>query len=135
MRLNDWMMRLEALHKDRLHRRFSFGEHDCCMWACDVVQSVTGVDPVADLRGTYGTADEAAAVMQAGGGLEQMAADRFGPEIKPVAAQSGDVGLIETVQGPALVACVGLYWLGAAAFGLCHVPDEEVKRAWRCEVN
>ena len=34
-------------------RAFTWGEHDCCMWACDVVQKITGRDPCTPFRGTY----------------------------------------------------------------------------------
>ena len=134
MRLHDWPLRLEALIDDRLHTRFSFGLHDCCMWACDVVMAVTGRDPVADLRSTYSTEEEAAAVMEAGGGLAAMAEARFGPEIKPLAAAAGDVGIIDTDLGPALVACGGATWLAASGFGVVAVDQSQVLRAWRCEV-
>lgn len=134
MRLHDWALRLESLIDDRLHTRFSFGQHDCCMWACDVVRAVTGRDPVADLRGTYSTEEEASAVMDAGGGLEAMAEARFGPEIKPLAAAAGDVGIIDTDLGPALVACGGSTWLAASGFGVVAVDQSQVLRAWRCEV-
>lgn len=135
MRLHDWQLRLEALIDERLHRRFFYGQHDCCMWACDVVLAVTGRDPVADLRGTYATEEDAAAVMAAGGGLAEMACARFGPEVPPMAAAAGDVGLLETPEGPALVACAGMTWLAATAFGVVNVPLEQVTRAWRCEVT
>ena len=134
MRLHDWALRLESLIDDRLHTRFSFCQHDCCMWACDVVLAVTGRDPVADLRGTYSTEEEAAAVMEAGGGLAAMAEARFGPEIKPLAAAAGDVGIIDTDLGPALVACGGATWLAASGFGVVAVDQSQVLRAWRCEV-
>lgn len=134
MRLHDWQLRLEALVNDRAHTRFEYGAHDCCMWACDVVQAVTGLDPVADLRGTYSDESGAAQVMEAGGGLEAMAAARFGVEIPPLAAAAGDVGLIEVDNMPALVACVGGAWLAASSFGVVVVPVESVISAWRCEV-
>ncbi len=32
-------------------RPFSWGSHDCCLWACDCVAAMTGVDPAAWFRG------------------------------------------------------------------------------------
>lgn len=135
MRLHDWMMRFEALVLDRQHTRFAFGAHDCSMWACDVVLAITGRDPAVDLRGSYQDEAGAEAVMAAGGGLAAMAAARFGDEIHPAMAATGDIGLIETPRGPALVVCNGPAWLAAAPFGLAVVPTREVLRAWRCEVT
>lgn len=134
-RLHDWQMRFERLVQERQHTRFSFGAHDCSLWACDVVEAVTGHDPAADLRGTYSDEEGAEAVMQAGGGLAAMACARFGQEIAPLMAAVGDVGLIDTDRGPALAACNGGTWMVASAFGLAHVPTARVLRAWRCEVN
>lgn len=134
-RRNDWMLQLETLVAGRQHERHQYGSHDCSMWACDAVLAVTGRDPGADLRGAYATEAEAEAVIAAHGGLAQIAADRLGVEIVPALAAAGDVGLINTDRGPALVVCVGAVWLGAAPFGLTLVPRGAVLLAWRCEVN
>lgn len=134
-RLTDWMLRLEALASERQRERFAFGLHDCSMWACDAVQAVTGRDPGADLRGTYATEAEAEVVIASRGGLAQIATDRLGAEIPPGLAAAGDVGLIETDRGPALVVCMGRVWLAAGPFGLTPVSRSAVLRAWRCEVD
>lgn len=133
MRLNDWMLRLEKLVQERQHARFAWGSQDCSMWACDAVQAVTGHDPAQDLRGLYSTEAEAAALIEEGGGLPAMACARFGAEIGPRLAAAGDVGLIATPRGDALVVCAGGHWLAAAPFGLTLVPTASVLRAWRCE--
>lgn len=135
MRLHDWMLRFEALVLDRQHTRFAFGTHDCSMWACDAVMAVTGRDPAADLRGSYSDEAGADVVIEQGGGLAAMAAARFGPEIPPLMAATGDIGLVETTRGPALVVCNGAAWLAAAPFGLTVAPARDVLRAWRCEVQ
>lgn len=135
MRLNDWMLRLEKLVQERQRARFTWGEHDCSMWACDAVQAVTGRDPAADLRGLYASEAEANALIEAGGGLGAMACARFGAEIAPALAAAGDIGLISTPRGDALVVCVGGHWLAAAPFGLTVIPAASVLRTWRCEVN
>jgi hypothetical protein len=128
------MLRLEQLVAERQRERFALGVHDCSMWACDAVLAVTGRDPGSNLRGTYATEADAEAVIAAGGGLARVAADRLGAEILPAQAAVGDVGLIETERGPALVVCMGKGWLAAAPIGLAHVHRSAVLRAWRCEV-
>jgi hypothetical protein len=133
-RLPDWMLRLEALVDARSHQRFEWGVFDCSMWACDVVLAVTGRDPAVGLRGEYSSEEDAAALIEAGGSLRSMAAARFGVEIDPRSAAVGDVGLIATDRGPALVACMGSHWLSAGAWGLVVVDAADVEQAWRCEV-
>jgi len=132
-RLHDWMLRMQSLVESRLHARFVIGQHDCCLWACDVVQAVCGYDAAHGIRGTYNTEEQAQALIDDHGGLHVLAADRFGVQIEPSQATAGDVGLIDTERGPALVACAGGHWLGAGPFCLVTVPTDEVVVAWRAE--
>ena len=53
-RLDDWQTLLaEELSKPR---SFSWGKNDCCLFAGDIVQTITGIDPAATFRGKYDTA-------------------------------------------------------------------------------
>lgn len=131
VRIKGWQTRLEALVNDRLHRRFEFGVHDCCLWAADVVLAATGTDPAEGLRGTYNDEQSAQAVIESMGGVPSIGASRFGDEIAVSLAQSGDVGMIDTDSGPALVAKVGTTWMAATAWGVSHIADDSVMRAWR----
>ena len=53
-RLDDW----QTLLADELSkpRSFSWGKNDCCLFAGDIVQTITGIDPAATFRGKYDTA-------------------------------------------------------------------------------
>lgn len=131
-RLPDWFTRLGGLVSSRLDEPFTWGERDCCLWAADAVQAVTGVDQAADLRGTYSTAYGAARVLAQTGGLAALCTQRLGPEVAPVAAQVGDIGLVDEGASGALVVNVGLHWMGQRAHGLGPVVTDKVLRAWRC---
>jgi hypothetical protein len=132
----DWMLRLERLAAERRAMGFAWGVNDCCMWAADVVLAVTGVDPAADLRGSYATEAQALAVIEQAGGLRALAAARLGPEVPVLAAQTGDVGLVEQPSGVlALAACLGGSWQAVGPEGLWAVPLSWVVAAWRCEVS
>lgn len=133
-RHNDWMLRLEAIIAKRQHTRFAYGAHDCCMWACDVVFEITGRDPAVGIRGTYADELGARLIVESSGGLSVLAAQRFGAEVSPLCAAAGDIGLVPTARGDALVVCVGGAWLGAAPFGLARIPLRGARQAWRCEV-
>ena len=129
------MRRLEALLKARREQAFAWGSNDCCMWAADVVQAVTGTDPAADLRGRYSTEGEAHSVIDAAGGLAALAAARLGPEVPVLCARAGDVGLLQQPDGTeALAACLGPHWQAVTPAGLWTVPTSWVVRCWRCEV-
>lgn len=133
-RLPDWMTRLSDLVVSRMHMPFAWGAHDCCLWAADTVRAVTGVDPMADLRGSYDSEIGAARVLvRLGRNLGQIVGDRLGCETLVTLAQPGDVGLAIQADGmPALVSNVGAHWLGAGVQGLVGVDPADIRVAWRC---
>ncbi len=98
---------MDAGEKKRLLREFiaahradghAFGANDCALFAAAWVALVAGVDPAADLRGTYSTEAEADALTAALGGFDQAVPDRLtAVGIEPVwfdgglNARSGDL--------------------------------------------
>jgi hypothetical protein len=131
-RLPDWQLRMAALVEDRLHAPFVWGARDCCLWAADVVHAVTGVDFGAPYRGTYSTQAEAAAIFRAVRGWPRLCSALLGPAIAPAMAQPGDVGLVDSADGPALAAHVGGAWMSQGPEGLLQVDPQYVVQAWRC---
>jgi hypothetical protein len=122
--------RFDALLRTRTLAPFAWGSNDCCLFAADCVQVITGRDLAADLRGSYGSALEAARVLAELGGIEAAGA-RAGPEIPPLAAGWGDVGLISLDDRQLLAVCVGLCWVAPAAGGLAARGLQEAVKAWR----
>jgi hypothetical protein len=132
-RLPDWQPRLAALFAARAAMPFTWGQFDCCLFAADAVLAVTGHDPAQDLRGTYATAAEAAAVLRQAGGVVGVAISRAGPVVRPQLAQPGDVGLsLLDPAAPTLAVWGGTAWHAPGASGLVPVPPHAVVRAWRC---
>lgn len=130
-RLHDWQLRLAELIAQRSAQPFAWGERDCCLWAADAVQAVTGVDLAAGLRGTYDSALSAGRVLRASP-LDTLAAAALGQEVLPALAQPGDIGLMLGEAGPTLVVEAGGVWLAQGEAGLVPVVAECVTRAWRC---
>jgi hypothetical protein len=122
--------RFEALLRTRIAAPFEWGVNDCCLFAADAVQAITGEDLAADLRGAYGSALEAARVLRDVGGIEAAAA-RAGDEIAPLAATWGDVGLIRLDDRELLAVCTGANWVAPAAGGLAARSLPEAVKAWR----
>ena len=58
-RISNWQGFLHAFIDTRRHVPFAWGTNDCCTFAADAVRLTYGVDPMADLRGTYASAREA----------------------------------------------------------------------------
>ena len=123
-------LRFDALIGDRMAAPFAWGANDCCMFAADCVQALTGHDPAAAFRGTYSDARGAVKVLEAVGGLEH-AAVMAGDPIPPLMAGIGDVGLVQLEDRELLAVCVGAVWLAPAAGGLAARPLDAASKAWR----
>lgn len=130
MRLPDWRLRLDALIAQRRDLPFQWGLRDCCLWAADVVVSVTGRDPMADYRGRYETEREALRLLRSVG-VENLAEKRVGFQVAPWRAWPGDVGVVYEAKMPALVARVGGCWMAQGPKGLVVVNPAAVRMAWR----
>lgn len=129
-RRRDWPGRFFRLIGAARARPFAWGTHDCCLWAADSVEAVTGTDPAARWRGTYRDEIGALRLVRALGGLPAVAA-LGGVEIAPGLAAPGDVGLVTWPDG---VACLGVCagvsrWLVVGDSGLVTL-HQRAARAW-----
>lgn len=126
-----------AFIAEREHEPFSWGRNDCCLFACDAVAQMTGVDMAApDFRSQYDTALSAHRLLREHGGVEavaekQTAAHGF-QEVPVSLAQRGDVLLMDTdVAGPALGVCIGAQGAFPGHHSLTFVPVASCRRAWK----
>ena len=126
-RLPDWMSRLDAFVRTVWDAPFEWGQNDCCTVAAGVVQACTGVDAMADLRGSYEGELGAARPIKRLGGLDHALTTRLGPVVPVAMAQAGDIGLGDDGR---LVFCGGAHWKGPGDFGL--VTTNEPVKVWRC---
>jgi len=130
-RLNDWQSRLGALLAARRDEPFAWGTNDCCTFACDCVQAISGHDPAEGLR-AHRTAEEATKVLQGIGGVAGAADGLLGPRIAPALAQVGDIGLGLLDGRETLLVCVGDAWVGPGGAGTIRLPfDAVTDTAWR----
>jgi hypothetical protein len=140
MRCWDWDRRLDAHLKAALGRPFSWGEHDCALFAANAVRDMTGIDGAAPFRGRYRTARGATLALRrfAGGGLAEAAAaicaTHGWPAVPVTLAQRGDLVLLDTAEGPALglVDLTGRQAVKAGQDGLQALPLDapSVLKAW-----
>lgn len=131
-RLPDWQPRLATLVDQRMRHPFTWGVHDCCLFAADALLACTGRDFAAALRGTYSTQAEAGTLLAAHGGLAKLAAGCLGRVIAPALAQPGDVALADLGDGYLLAVCGGAHFLAPGPAGLVPLLLPQVRRAWRC---
>jgi hypothetical protein len=132
-RLPDWPDHLSGAIEAARGRPFSWGVHDCALFAADCALAITGHDPLAAVRGSYGTAQGAARVLRRLGcaDLAALAALVGGPEIPVVGARRGDWVLAPHDDEQALGVCLGLNAAFVTTQGLTFRPTIRCAAAWR----
>jgi len=109
MKHPDWQKRLVTVIKAAEKRPFSWGQHDCCLFAADCVEAMCGEDFAAEFRGNYNSETGAKkALLRGGGSLERVLA-RFLDEVNPSLIQRGDVAVVENAGRR----CAGVFYGGS----------------------
>lgn len=133
----DWDRRLRLAIEAARDRQFRWGRHDCCLFAADLVQAMTGWDPAESLRGTYASEIEAAHIINGRGGIAEVVSELLATEpFKPAKAQRGDVVLLRPLfvgHLEQLGVCVGDSAVVAAETGLLHRCMGNATKAWRLD--
>ncbi|WP_395674696.1 DUF6950 family protein [Inquilinus sp.] len=113
---------------------FACGRMDCTSWVADWVLARTGRDAMAAWRGRYRSRAGYRRLLRrepdglAGAAARGLAGVGARP-VDPAAAQPGDVGIIETTDGPAMAIRGQLSWLAKTGDGLWKCPSATA--AWR----
>lgn len=129
-RFPDWATRLEVYLREP--REFHYGAWDCCLFVCDAIRVMTGVDPALAFRGKYDSA-KAARLLGSVKAVSEAVAARYGmPEVSIRHARRGDVALIKRGRDYSLglIALDGRRVLVAGARGVLTVPRLLATRAW-----
>ena len=128
MRVQNWDILLAEFIESCRETPFVRGVHDCCTFAADAVEIMTGTDHMADMRGAY--ADEAGAgkILAERGGLRVILTSALGAEIPVLSAQRGDVLLSEN---DGLWLCVGRQMTKPGKSGLVFRELRHADSAWR----
>lgn len=129
-RLHNWQQRYEAFVIERLAAPFAWGRNDCCLFAADGVQAITGVDPAPHLR-AHTNARGALLALRGYGGIANLASACLGPASPAVQACVGDVVLLPMGKRLALGICNGSTAMGPSAHGLAHVAMADALLCWR----
>ena len=92
-------MKLEAYIV--LPHKWQWSYCDCTLFVADWVVEATGKDPAADLRGTYHTAEEAEAILQAHGGAHGLVEARLRPLgfMRVLKPSDGAIGIVRAATG------------------------------------
>lgn len=127
-RIENWPTLLADFIDSRRELPFVWGERDCCLFAADAVQVITGTDFAADYRGQYGDARSAHQIIEAAGGVPALVPF---DEVEPGFAQRGDVVLLEQDGRDCLGIHLGHLIAGQGPDGLTFLSPSAARRAWR----
>ena len=131
MRRQDWPEILAGMIETYRHEPFSWGEHDCAMWAASVIKAMTDIDPAVEFRNTYSTAGDAFHILEHHGGLLHVV-DKMFPRIESVlTARRGDITAMLGEFGPTLGVCIGHQCAYPGKQGLVFHPLRNCIAAWR----
>ncbi|HDC4767577.1 TPA: hypothetical protein O8U57_001692 [Enterobacter asburiae] len=109
MKHPDWHNRLIAVIRAAEKRPFLWGEHDCCLFAADCAEAMTGDNFADGWRGTYDSETGAKkALLRGGGSLEKVLA-KYLDEVPVKMAQRGDIAVVENMG----TRCAGVIYGGA----------------------
>lgn len=132
MRHPQWTTRLSETLKLAINRPFSWGEHDCCLFASDCVMAICNFDPCENIRGRYKTKNGAFRVLQKEFGTLEEAVSRYFDDIPVNQARRGDIVMFESDDGKTL----GVLWankLWAVSTDGVRVVNNQPIKAWRVQ--
>ena len=130
MRHDHWPSRLAEYVEAKRYTPFAWGTNDCCTFAAEAVQAMTGVLPALP---SYSNEREAMRAMRDLGGVREAVTRLFEPTTVQH-AQRGDLLLVRQPDGREMLAvALGLHWCAPGEAGLVFGPQLEAELAWRVE--
>jgi hypothetical protein len=139
-RLNTWTTALHTFFMGEANLPFAWGSNDCCLFAANAVEAITGTDLADDFRGKYRDEASAFALINSvsGGSTVADAAAHCAAKhglteyTHPLMAKRGDLVVIS--NGGNLIAGVvhlnGRDVISTSGTGLVRLPITAVVRSW-----
>lgn len=132
MRHPNWTTRLPETLQKAMQKPFSWGEHDCCLFAADCVIALCDFDPCEKVRGRYKTRTGAMRVLKTEFGDIESALSNHFLEIPVNQVIRGDIVMFDGDDGKTL----GVIWANkvwaVTESGSMPVNHQPIK-AWRVE--
>ena len=133
-RLDNWTVRVHEYLEMKHGTPFKWGESDCCLFACNIVMVMTGVDIAKKWRGKYKTARGAKRFLKRGlNTVTEETMEEFNcAEVKIPFRRRFDLALIESGQGLALgvINAHGNVW-AQGENKMEEMPSSCILRVWR----
>mgnify|MGYP001573654428 CR=1 FL=1 len=139
-RLPKWVDNYVAFVLAHRSLPFEFGRHDCCITSCDMIYTITGIDPASDFRYVYDSPLSALRKIKEYGDVdniaEEVCAKHGWKEIAPNYGTRCDLVCLDTGGGRKALGWFDLdasKIMTAGMIGLQERPRKETLRAWRIE--
>jgi hypothetical protein len=129
MKVAGWRSALDRVVKAAAGKPFTWGVHDCCQFAADCIQAVTGRDR-RTLFPNYTDEAGAAAIREQFGGMRGLLSHALGEPVSWELAMTGDIVLIDMGQGPQPAVCVDFTAYAPGARALERRPSWMAAAAW-----
>lgn len=126
MRVENWESKLASYLENV--GPFEWGKNDCCLFAANAVEIMTGVDYAKKYRG-YKTKLGAAKKLK-GKLLDQVLSEELGFPINSKMTKRGDVVLFKTGGEQAVGICVGAQFASISESGLVVLSMQHATMGW-----
>ena len=135
MRLSDWPERFQQVINEHENIPFEYGVNDCAIFSGKILEALTGHDFYSSFIGRYKTKIGGfRQFRKATGHKSHVHFIKAKFEEVPVAfAQVGDLAILNSEDGPAVVVIAGQFAIGLNNIGLVRFPIEQVSNAYRVE--
>jgi hypothetical protein len=139
-RLPGWQGALDCFLTAHRDSRFQYGIWDCCLFACDAIEVMTGVDVAAQFRDRYHTRTEALRAIREYTGkvsvravAERVTAAYEMPRVEILRAQRGDLVLVRRSRDYSLgiIALNGTDVITVTPHGLQRIALSNAVCGWR----
>lgn len=129
MRHQAWLARLRETVDSYRAEPFSWGRHNCGLFAARCVDACTGSSWAAEFE--FSSPREALQFVKDEGGIEAAVTARLGEPFHNYFARRGDVCLVDVVDGDGLGVCYGPEILVPSDDGLESYPLRRARKHWR----
>lgn len=138
-RFPNWQSRLDVFLVENAARKFRYGSFDCCLFVCDAIEAMTGIDPAASFRGLYSSRKEAMAILKERYGnpsvwdvARGVTGEMKLEECLPTLARRGDLVLIprKTDYSLGIVDLTGRIAVLHRSEGIVRMSIEAAQIAW-----
>lgn len=135
LKKTNWYASLVSYIRANQNTPFQWGQFDCCLFACNCVEVMTGIDPGAKYRGQYASAKGSLKTLKklGGGNITTAFSAVFGPLKPRLNAGRGDLVLVAQNHEHLVGVMIGGQVYAASESGLRVVSFATIVGCWHID--